>query len=168
MREFQSALRSEERSDSFYLCIDKRLTLFQSALRSEERSDVHRARSDLASRRFQSALRSEERSDAKCPRYFTKADVSIRASLRRAKRWWRECGGDVVMLFQSALRSEERSDAEAAAGRASAACFNPRFAPKSEAILTIMRRPARCPCFNPRFAPKSEAMRVALEPCKDL
>ena len=36
--------------------------------------------------------------------------------------------------------------------------FNPRFAPKSEAMLGRITEAAKPVCFNPRFAPKSEAM----------
>ncbi len=36
--------------------------------------------------------------------------------------------------------------------------FNPRLAPKSEAMLRPRNLSPRQPCFNPRLAPKSEAI----------
>ena len=60
---------------------------------------------------FQSALRSGERSDAVSPpSHFT------------------------MSMFQSALRSGERSDKKHGRTKRRASCFNPRFAPESEAM----------------------------------
>ena len=63
-------------------------------------------------------------------------------------------------MFQSALRSEERSDWHLGPRKGLRYCFNPRFAPKSEAIGDDPANIEARERFNPRFAPKSEAIWV--------
>ena len=107
---------------------------FQSALRSGERSDSRPQCGPLTNKMFQSALRSGERSDLLLGYQSRWVKVSIRASLRRAKRFYGAGGNVQTMEFQSALRSGERSDTTPPSPPSRSMCFNPRFAPESEAM----------------------------------
>ena len=134
---FQSALRSEERSDFYAVGAHAALGCFNPRFAPKSEA-IWRSASTAAEISFQSALRSEERSDPPCGRNDgLRIWVSIRASLRRAKRCtnYYLVGGDDA--FQSALRSEERSDGSARVHRGARRRFNPRFAPKSEAISAV-------------------------------
>ncbi len=158
-------------------------SMFQSALRSEERSDHATAQSVPVKREFQSALRSEERSDGDHLEPTAAELVSIRASLRRAKRWAERAAdrtGEYVSIRASLRRAKrlhrpaELQPRGAVSIRASLRRAK-RFWDKGQrdfslavSIRASLRRAKRStascsfpqrPSFNPRFAPKSEAMR---------
>ena len=131
---------------------------------------------------FQSALRSGERSDRCARRNRGRVAVSIRASLRRAKRWGIRSPfcppvrfnprfapeSEAIRKgkrerqrphrFQSALRSGERSDATSAPALPNATTFQSALRSGERSDRRGRRHRGSRRCFNPRFAPESEAI----------
>ena len=129
----RASLRRAKRSAVAARYLLAKIVSIRASLRRAKRFDL--LIGDRSYYKFQSALRSEERSD-----------LAYRDGFRG------------LHPFQSALRSEERSDLLSFASRSVSARFNPRFAPKSEAINGRKAEGTASNGFNPRFAPKSEAM----------
>ena len=113
---------------------DQPTARFQSALRSGERSDRRLLLRAARAHRFNPRFAPESEAIAQLRDWPNREKVSIRASLRRAKR--------------SSVGSHEKPFVS----------FNPRFAPESEAMERDRNQPWESTCFNPRFAPESEAI----------
>ncbi len=158
LRVFQSAPRSGERGDRKIACAASRSRCFNPRLAPESEAIDAPASQFAAVCCFNPRLAPESEAMPRNLGAEGREHVSIRASLRRARRSTRPPGRPLPNSFQSAPRSGERGDARRTRFPLRSPSFNPRLAPESEAMVSEGAQRLHDQGFNPRLAPESEAM----------